>query len=792
GRGPHPLVIMVHGDGPGLRSYFAPLKETMLRAGFATLMWDKPGHGQSTGTLDQKKMMAERAAILLDAVTAMKRRPDIDPARIGLWGISQAGYVMPLALQKGADVNFMIAVGCPGENGIEQTAYLIRRQLMSAGMPEDEARRMEGHFRGIYMAQTFREYLVHARSLYDNPLQRKLGFVSALWTENDWKPHTQDEEAFIDPTGILETTTIPILAFFGENDTQVDPVQGAEAYRRSLVKAGNNHFRVEIIPGVDHNLIPSETGSMEEQARRSRAEWQRYAPAYLNIMEQWLKELSGERRLMTTNLKYRDILGCWEGQPEGRFSALNRGLWLISLRPDGRPAISLINDLTPRCQTREYDIEVRLDEDGSVSWEAHRGRLSEDRKAMTVVKDWKGERTTWTFTRREESDEEMARLAASIGNAYAYEIPESLPDGWECGDLEKAGIDPEILFPLLQRITRGNFADIHSLLIVKDGKLVLEEYFATNGRRFGPFVKRLFRSRPHHLASTTKAVLSALCGIAIDQGLLKNVDEPIAGILPAYARSFAGKKTAITVEHLLTMTPGWDWEQFRYPWADPRNNAAAMVDSQDVISYVLERPLGAEPGSKFNYSNGAPVVLGEILKNACGRDLDRFAECVLFGPLGIAAHPWTRYSDGTLETDGGLALPSRDLAKIGQLFLDKGEWSGRRLLSEAWIRKSTRPRLSLGGSRDWKYGYYWMQVELKEKDRTINSFFVPGDGGQLLAVFPDMEMVIVLTAGNYGPDPKTVGFLMIGNGILPAVRAQALSRTDASSSRTNFLPRGSS
>ncbi len=463
-----------------------------------------------------------------------------------------------------------------------------------------------------------------------------------------------------------------------------------------------------------------------------------------------------------------DIAGCWEGAPEGKFAERNRQLRLFARKPDGRLAITLIYDLTPRCQVWEYDLEVTV-EDGAVSWEAHRGRLSEDGNAMTVVKEWKGERSTWTFVRRKDLDDWIRELAASSGKGYAYEVPEGLDDGWECADLADVGIDRQAITRFVDGITQGRHDDIHSLVIVRNGKLVLEEYFATNGERHGPFVESVFRKRPHHLASVTKGVLSALCGIAVDRGLIKGVDEPIARHLPAYAGSLTGKKRAITMGHLLTMTPGWAWDQTRYPWSDPRNDAAAMYDQKDVIRYVVEKPLASDPGARFRYSNGAPTVLGAVLDEACGMDADRFAEKELFDPLGIPAHVWTRYFDGRLEADGGLALRPRDLAKIGQLFLDRGEWRGRRVVSEEWVGESTRQRIPLGGLWGWGYGYYWMQVDLKTDHGPVHSYFVPGDGGQLLAVFPDLNMVIVLTAGNYGRDDKSVCFSMIRQGLLPAI-----------------------
>ncbi len=286
-----PLIIMVHGDGPAYKSYYSILKGRFLRAGYATLVWDKPGYGQSTGTLSRERLRADRAEVLLDAISNVKNHPRIDPDRIGVWGISQAGYVIPMALEKDAGISFMIMVGCPGENGIFQTAYLIRRQLEFEDVSEEEAKQAENHFIQIFYAETFEQYIEHAKALYDNPVQRRLGFVSALWDESNWKPHSPEEEGFYDPIDVIQTVTIPALVFFGEKDTQVDPAQGAEAYNKALTKAGNKNFKVALIPNADHGIILCETGSMKEIRNRSAKERQNYAPEYLEMMDEWLREL---------------------------------------------------------------------------------------------------------------------------------------------------------------------------------------------------------------------------------------------------------------------------------------------------------------------------------------------------------------------------------------------------------------------------------------------------------------------------------------------------------------------
>jgi CubicO group peptidase (beta-lactamase class C family) len=176
-----------------------------------------------------------------------------------------------------------------------------------------------------------------------------------------------------------------------------------------------------------------------------------------------------------------------------------------------------------------------------------------------------------------------------------------------------------------------------------------------------------------------------------------------------------------------------------------------------------------EPGVLFNYSNGTPTVTGAILRSAVGMDVAQFAEASLFGPLGITDYSWTKYPDGSIETDGGLALRSRDLAKIGQLFLNRGMWDGTQVVSEQWVTESTKERLRFGRGNRWGYGYHWMQTETRIGGGSVRSYFVPGDGNQILAVFPELDMVVVFTAGNYGRDPKPEYYALFARYILPSV-----------------------
>ena len=292
GVGKYPLVIMVHGDGPAYRSYFYTLKKCFLRAGYATMIWDKPGTGQSKGKFSRQHRLAERTDILCDAIKTAKSYPRLDSGRIGVWGISQAGYVIPLALQKTEGISFMILVGVAGQNGIEQTAFFVSQQIQCEGFSEEEAKEAAGLAVKVSSAKTYEEYVANGKILLAKyPIVKDLDYMAGILPEERWKARALDGEAYFNPITIIERTKIPALVVLGEKDRNVNPFQSVEAYNKALSKAGNTNFRVELIAGADHNIILCETGCQKERRQRSRKEWANYAPVYLDLMEDWLKKL---------------------------------------------------------------------------------------------------------------------------------------------------------------------------------------------------------------------------------------------------------------------------------------------------------------------------------------------------------------------------------------------------------------------------------------------------------------------------------------------------------------------
>jgi CubicO group peptidase (beta-lactamase class C family) len=444
-------------------------------------------------------------------------------------------------------------------------------------------------------------------------------------------------------------------------------------------------------------------------------------------------------------------------------------LRLFEMKPDSSLVFSLTYELGPRSRVWGYDIEISA-QNNEISWLAHQGRLSENLDTMYLTKNWKGEQSNWMFYRDKNYDDFMNEFISNTKNDYTYSIPAIKNDSLSCASLDEVGIDSIKMTDFIKTIKTGSFGDIHSVLIYRKGKLALEEYFALEGKISGAFVNETYRTKPHQLSSVTKGILSMVTGIAIEQGNIPDVNEPIFNYLSQYSNSFSDDTKQIQIKHLLTMTSGLDWNQFNYSWNDKRNDAANMYKCKDVVKYVLEKPMDAEPGMKFNYTNGEPTVMGVVLRNACNMEVDKYTELHLFNPLGITEYHWSRYPDGSLETDGGLKLCSRDLLKVGILMLNNGKWYGNQIISENWVSESIKSRINLSLKRG--YGYYWNEMKYEFKGKSQTAIFIPGDGGQFLGVFPSLDLVIVFSAGIYDKDPTRMYWEIINENILSALKEE--------------------
>jgi CubicO group peptidase (beta-lactamase class C family) len=342
-------------------------------------------------------------------------------------------------------------------------------------------------------------------------------------------------------------------------------------------------------------------------------------------------------------------------------------------------------------------------------------------------------------------------------------------DEWETAQPKDVELDEKILAELVDRIENEEFQNVHSILIIKEGKLVFEEYFPGyewdwDADQFQGESIQYDADTIHPIMSVSKVFTSALTGMAIEHGFITGLEEKVFPFFPEYSYLSDIEKENITLEHLITMGSGLQWNGIEIPVStrDPSNDVFQMHMSSDPIGYVLSKPLAAEPGSKWYYSNGDTALLGEVVKLSTGMGLDQFAEKHLFAPLGIADYLWRTFGDtDVIDGAGGLELRSRDMAKLGYLYLNRGIWNGEQVISEAWVEESTTkiskvPYDWLADSFGEGFGYYWWLRSYQTDSAEHGSFASTGWGGQRIDVFPDLDMVVVMTGGNYlSEDPGT-------------------------------------
>jgi CubicO group peptidase (beta-lactamase class C family) len=308
---------------------------------------------------------------------------------------------------------------------------------------------------------------------------------------------------------------------------------------------------------------------------------------------------------------------------------------------------------------------------------------------------------------------------------WADVAPETLDDGWQTATPGSRRIDPDLLADMMDRASGDGYEFLHALLIVRNGKLVFDEYF--NG---------FTRDSMQHVQSTTKSFTSAVVGIAIDRGEIGSVHDPLFDYLPQYAGLNDEHKAKITVQHCLMMAAGLEWNETTVPTLDPNNDNIVGHRVPDYVAYMLAKPVVAAPGTVWYYNSGCPLTMGVILQNTTGLAADIYAQQHLFAPLGVTQFWWPRVNGWKhVGTHGSLYVLPRDMAKFGQLFLQRGRWEGERVISEAWVAESTQPRLTVGGTV--RYGYQWWFNRMAGYDVTYTS----GYGGQHIYIVPELDMV---------------------------------------------------
>lgn len=294
-------------------------------------------------------------------------------------------------------------------------------------------------------------------------------------------------------------------------------------------------------------------------------------------------------------------------------------------------------------------------------------------------------------------------------------------------------------------IRKGDFKQITSVLISQDGKLVHEAYFDNDG------VEGLRNTR-----SVGKSITDILVGIAIDQGKL-TLKTPVFPFFPEKhpVRYPDSRKEKITVEDFLTMSSLLECDDQNQI---SRGNEESMYLVEDWTQFALDLPIrgfadwmtkpqDSPYGRAFSYCTAGPTMLGPVLERATGEKVDQFAARTLFGPLGITKVKWQYTPTGPAMTGGGVALRSRDLLKLGELYLNGGVWQGKRVVSAAWVKQSLSPHAQVDDSTD--YGYFWWLKKFKQGDATVSVAMMSGSGGNKVVVIPEQRAVAVITTTNF-------------------------------------------
>ncbi len=317
-------------------------------------------------------------------------------------------------------------------------------------------------------------------------------------------------------------------------------------------------------------------------------------------------------------------------------------------------------------------------------------------------------------------------------------------------------------------IRAGDFKKITSVLVARDGKILHEAYF--NGADAATL---------HNTRSCTKTITGALIGIAIDRKLVPGVATPV---LPYFAdrqplQNPDPRKAKITIEDFLTMSSLLECDD----WNDmSRGNEERMYLIEDWVKFTLDLPIRGFPawtkkpadspyGRSFSYCTAGVTTLGALLERATKRPVPHFAKEALFDPIGAGRVEWQFTPLGTAMTGGGLGLTSRDLFRFAELYRNGGSWNGKRVVPAEWVARSIAPHARIDD--DTEYGYLWWLKTYRSGDSTYRSYFMSGTGGNHVHVFPDQNLVVVITTTNYRErGPHEITDRLLTEKVLPAIQ----------------------
>lgn len=335
---------------------------------------------------------------------------------------------------------------------------------------------------------------------------------------------------------------------------------------------------------------------------------------------------------------------------------------------------------------------------------------------------------------------------------YRYSVPPETGDGLEVSSLAQEDMKEEQIVQMSNQLNVDFYKNIHSVVIVKNNKLVYENYY--NGYD---------REMLHNLYSASKSFTSALIGIAIDKGFIADTNVKVLPYFPEYApvQNDSKEKQDITIRHLLTMSSGLacdDWNE-----SSP-GNEKKLYKQDDILRYLWNLPLVSVPGEKASYCSGGVITLANIISKSTGQNYTDFAKTSILEPLNISKYNWN-FREEREDRPDQIYLRPRDMAKLGMLFLNEGKWKGRQIVSKEWVAASFQPKTQLGGL---DYGFLWWIHTGTINGAKTHIYSASGNGGQFIYIVPALDMVVAMTGGNIDSPYTNQGFTLLSNYIIPA------------------------
>ncbi|HEY6661601.1 MAG TPA: serine hydrolase domain-containing protein [Sphingomicrobium sp.] len=468
----------------------------------------------------------------------------------------------------------------------------------------------------------------------------------------------------------------------------------------------------------------------------------RGARAGTAIEGQWIQTPKDGGVLFATPLVLRaDGRGRWSGEVAPMDT---HRTWYLPLTRSGAGRYTTYLRNPERNQGIFIDAK-RLDQDGATvgligEKESVIGSGAVDPEAVAMTMPINGE--TYNFTRDTDPSSPFYPRGHP-GEHYRYAPPVQLDDGWPVSTLANEGIDQAAIERFVQKLIDMpmdgiSSSQIHSLLIARHGKLVLEEYFHGYDR-----------DTPHDTRSAAKSWTNVLIGAAIQSGVPLRLDTPVyrtmLGSVPA---DLDPRKQAMTLEHLISMTAGFDCDDSGDRPGD-ENVFQSQDKEPDWYRYMLNVPMAWNNGDKIVYCSGKPNLAAGMLEKVAGEPLPEMFWRLVAKPMRMRNYHLLLQPTGQPYGGGGHQFTTRDFMKLTQLFLNGGRWEGRRIVSREWARKSSAPLRLLNPKRGQTYGYLWNSVTYDVNGRKLYAYFPAGNGGQVYIGIPDLDLLVAFTGGNY-------------------------------------------